>query len=167
MFKNNIFQNYTGGDATGEILIMLLGAFALGYLLRWLQNRFWGCEHCAESELEMELKKMQAGTPDSKVVAAAAPVVTLMPKGVKKDDLKVVEGIGPKIEQLLHDGGIKTWEKLANTHKDRQVQILREAGDRFRMHDPSTWSEQAMLAHEGKWDELDEYQDFLSGGKVM
>jgi len=138
MFKNNIFQNYTGGDATGEILIMLLGAFALGYLLRWLQNRFWGCEHCAESELEMELKKMQAGTPDSEVVAAAAPVVALMPKGVKKDDLKVVEGI-----------------------------ILREAGDRFRMHDPSTWSEQAMLAHEGKWDELDEYQDFLNGGKVM
>jgi len=156
MFKNNVFENYTGGDATGEILFMLLVAFALGYLLRWLQNRFWGCEHCAESELEAAIKE----------VAPVAPVA-MMPAGVKKDDLKIVEGIGPKIEELLHNAGIKTWEALSKAPKGKLQDILRNAGDRFRMHDPSTWAEQAMLANEGKWNDLEEYQDFLNGGKML
>ena len=34
-------------------------------------------------------------------------------KTPKLDDLKIMEGIGPKIEQLLKDGGIATWEALA------------------------------------------------------
>ncbi len=161
MFKNSVFTDYTGGEAMGEILIMLVVAAILGYLLRWLQNRFWGCEHCAESELEAEIKKVQKVAP-----AAVAPVATMMPKGVKKDDLKIVEGIGPKIEELLHNNGIKTWEELSKSTKQRLENILRNAGDRFRMHDPSTWPEQAMLADEGKWDELEEYQDFLNGGKA-
>lgn len=159
MFKNNIFENYTGGDAMGEVLIMLLVAFALGYLLRWLQNRFWGCEHCAESELEAEIKKLHTTTQ--------APVVAPMPVGVKKDDLKIVEGIGPKIEELLQAAGITTWTKLSEASKDELQTILNSAGDRFRMHDPSTWAEQAMLADTGKWNELDEYQDFLNGGKMI
>ena len=32
----------------------------------------------------------------------------------KQDDLKAVEGIGPKIAGLLMDSGIKTWKQLAN-----------------------------------------------------
>jgi len=46
-------------------------------------------------------------------------------------------------------------------------EILQKGGDRFKMHDPQTWSDQAKLAVEGKWVELQEYQDFLIGGKHM
>ncbi len=84
----------------------------------------------------------------------------------KPEDLKVVEGIGPKIEELFHNAGIANWHDLANTDVEKLRQILRDAGSRFQMHDPQTWPEQARLADEGKWDELKEYQDFLQGGRA-
>lgn len=83
----------------------------------------------------------------------------------KKDDLKVVEGIGPKIEQLMHNGGITTWAEMAAASVERLQQILDSAGDRFRLADPGTWPKQAGMAEAGQWKELDEYQDFLQGGK--
>jgi len=165
MFQDTIFKNYTGADASGEILIMLAVAFALGYILRWLMNRFWGCQHCAETELEAEIRRMQG--PDIAAVAPAAVAASTMPVGVKKDDLKIVEGIGPKIEELLHNAGIKTWKELSDSETARLQDILARAGDRFRMHNPETWAEQAELADAGKWQELEEYQDFLNGGRTL
>jgi ribosomal protein L27 len=84
---------------------------------------------------------------------------------IKADDLKIVEGVGPKIETLLHEGGITTWAQLATTEVDRLKEILEAAGPRFQMHNPSTWPAQAKFAHEGNWDELKEYQDMLIGGR--
>ncbi len=82
------------------------------------------------------------------------------------DDLKVVEGIGPKIELLLHGAGIHSFTELAETSVERLKEVLTNAGDRFRMHDPSTWPEQARLAAEGDMGKLKNYQEFLSGGRV-
>ena len=45
---------------------------------------------------------------------------------------------------------------------DRLKGILRRAGDRYRMHDPTSWADQAKLAAEGRWKELDEFQDVRS-----
>jgi len=84
----------------------------------------------------------------------------------KSDDLKAVEGIGPKIEGLLKDAGIKNWSALAASEVSRLQDILTSAGDRYRLADPGTWPKQAELAAAGKWTELKEYQDFLSGGKA-
>jgi predicted flap endonuclease-1-like 5' DNA nuclease len=81
------------------------------------------------------------------------------------NDLKIVEGIGPKIEGLLHDAGVNTWSDLAATSVDRLKEILAAAGERYRLADPTTWPKQADLAAKGNWDELKEYQDFLNGGK--
>jgi len=76
----------------------------------------------------------------------------------KSDDLKIVEGIGPKIEALLKDNGINTWGDLANTSTDHLQEILNAAGNSFQMQKPDTWPHQAKLAHEGKWEELIHYQ---------
>ncbi len=84
----------------------------------------------------------------------------------KPGDLKVVEGIGPKIESLLKNAGIQNWAMLASANVNRLQDILTAAGDRYRLADPGTWPKQAELANEGKWTELKEYQDFLSGGKA-
>ena len=84
---------------------------------------------------------------------------------VKPDDLKIIEGIGPKIEQLLNNKGIKTWAALAAKTADDLKAILEEAGERYRLADPSTWPRQAALAAAGSWDELKEYQQYLDGGK--
>ncbi len=81
------------------------------------------------------------------------------------NDLKIVEGIGPKIEGLLKAGGITTWAELASTPVTKLQSILDAAGDRYRIHKPDSWPKQAGLAAAGKWDELENLQDFLVGGK--
>ncbi|MEM6699647.1 MAG: helix-hairpin-helix domain-containing protein [Bacteroidota bacterium] len=81
------------------------------------------------------------------------------------DDLKVVEGIGPKIEGLLKADGINTWSDLAASSVDRLKEILTKAGDRYKLAVPDTWPKQAELAAAKKWVELREYQDYLQGGK--
>lgn len=105
--------------------------------------------------------------PAVETVAAepAAPKATASKKGPKENDLKIVEGIGPKIEQLLNEGGIITWAELATTPVERLREILDAAGPRYQIHNPSTWPAQSQLAAEGKWDELKELQEKLTGGK--
>lgn len=87
-------------------------------------------------------------------------------KRVKHDDLKVVEGIGPKIEELCDAGGIATWAGLAATPVSRLQEILAAGGERFRMHDPATWPRQAELLSLGKWEEFKQLTDELSGGRA-
>jgi predicted flap endonuclease-1-like 5' DNA nuclease/predicted nucleic acid-binding Zn-ribbon protein len=83
------------------------------------------------------------------------------------DDLKQIEGIGPKIEELLNEEGIYKYEQLAATKVDTLRAILDKAGTRFKMHDPQSWSSQAELADKGEWTKLKEYQDYLVGGRVQ
>jgi predicted flap endonuclease-1-like 5' DNA nuclease len=86
-------------------------------------------------------------------------------KKIKQDDLKIVEGIGPKIEELYINAGISTWKALSETPLETSKKILSDAGERFALHNPGTWAKQAQLAYEGKWETLKEWQDQLDGGK--
>lgn len=87
------------------------------------------------------------------------------PTDAGKDDLKKIEGIGPKIESLLNEAGIFTFAMLAGSDVEKLKEILEAAGSRYRIHDPSTWTKQASLAAEGNWDNLKKLQDELKGGK--
>lgn len=87
-------------------------------------------------------------------------------KRIKADDLKIVEGIGPKIEKLFHNAGIKTWKALAETPVERCQKILDEAGPSYRIHEPDSWPKQSEMAHLGKWAELKEWQDMHTAGRV-
>jgi large subunit ribosomal protein L27 len=106
---------------------------------------------------ETEPEKKKPGTKETLVLPSG--------KKVKRNDLKLVEGVGPKIEGLLKEGGIETWEQFANAPIDKIQAILDEAGPRYKMHDPATWSQQAKLAFEEKWEELESLQDKLKGGR--
>jgi predicted flap endonuclease-1-like 5' DNA nuclease len=81
------------------------------------------------------------------------------------DNLRRIEGIGPKTCDLLEEHGIKTFMQLAETPVDRLRAILEEGGGRFRMADPATWPKQAQLAAEGDWDALAAMQSELVGGR--
>ena len=83
----------------------------------------------------------------------------------KKDDLTKVEGIGPKIQELLNKNGIKTYGELSAMSAKKIKTILESAGSRYRIHDPKTWPKQAKLAAAGNWDKLNAWQEELSGGK--
>lgn len=82
----------------------------------------------------------------------------------KGDDLTLIEGIGPKMSKALTDAGIGTFAKLADASEDDIKSAIEAAGMRFA---PSlvTWAEQAALARDGKWDELEKLQDSLEGGR--
>ncbi|MFK8101897.1 MAG: helix-hairpin-helix domain-containing protein [Saprospiraceae bacterium] len=114
-----------------------------------------------------------APTPKDKV-AAAAEVEEEVEETVEEvktetvttsDDLKKIEGIGPKIAELLQNDGIKTFKELSEATVDRIKEILTAAGSRYKMHDPTTWPDQAKMAANGEWDKLKEWQDSLQGGK--
>ena len=100
----------------------------------------------------------------------AEAVVAEKPAKAKKkvggDDLKLIEGVGPKIAVLLINAGIITFADLAATSAEKVSEILSAAGSNFASHNPATWSDQATLARDGKWDELKELQDRLNGGKA-
>lgn len=84
-----------------------------------------------------------------------------------KDDLKIVEGIGPKIEKIFHESNIFTFADLAATATEDIKKILEKAGSRYVMHDPTTWPKQAKLAKDGRWDELKKWQSELDKGRIV
>ncbi len=125
------------------------------------------------SSLENELKSgvvdkaKDAGTSGgSAALGGVAVGIGNIGGAVKPDNLKKIEGIGPKIAGLLNEGGIQTFNQLANSKVERLQEILDAAGPRYRIHNPGTWPKQAEYAAAGDWDKLKEYQDFLQGGKT-
>lgn len=83
----------------------------------------------------------------------------------KPDELEIIEGIGPKIAILLNDSSIFTFRDLAITPVYKIQEILENAGPQFARQDPSTWTQQAKLAAEGRLNELDDLKLHLIGGR--
>lgn len=81
------------------------------------------------------------------------------PKGFRPDNLKIVDGIGPKIESILKENKIENLADLADQQVEDLKAMLEQAGSRYRMHDPSSWPTQAALARDGQWDELKQLQE--------
>ncbi len=136
----HITTSYDRSDATFEILFMLLIAFLLGYLLARLLH----------------------SKSSSKNLVYGAPT---MAAHSKKDNLKVIEWVGPKIEELLYAGGIMSFADVVHADIEGLQEVLDAAGPKYQMHNPKTWPDQADLAAKGRWKELKEYQDILSGGR--
>ncbi len=110
--------------------------------------------------------KKETKQTEPKVEAkAAAPKAKPAAKKAtgKADDLKKIEGIGPKIASTLVEAGIATFADLAKAKPEAISEII--AGVRGN-HVTDTWPKQAQLAADGKWDELKKWQDELDGGKA-
>ena len=105
---------------------------------------------------------------------AAAPKKEAAPKAEAKkaapkkaaskgDDLKKIEGIGPKIAETLAAAGIVTFADVAKATPAAISEIIADVRGN---HVTDTWPAQAQLAADGKWDELKKWQDELDGGKA-
>jgi len=96
-----------------------------------------------------------------KVEVAEAPKVEVKETAPKKaapkkasgkaDDLKKIEGIGPKIAQTLNENGIVTFEDLSKADPKQIAEFIKDVRGN---HVPDTWPKQARLAADGKWDEF-------------
>ncbi len=84
----------------------------------------------------------------------------------EKNNIEIIEGIGPKIKEILNNARILTFRDIATTPIYRIKDILNAAGPHFSIHDPSSWVEQALLAEEEQWEKLEELKKFLIAGKI-
>jgi len=82
----------------------------------------------------------------------------------KPDDLKIIEGIGPKMEKALQAAGISTFAMLAGASETQIRAAITAAGMRFAPSVP-TWAEQASYAANGDFVGLEAYQKTLVGGR--
>jgi large subunit ribosomal protein L21 len=106
-------------------------------------------------------KKETVKVEETKVAAKA---VTKKVKSSKADDLKKIEGAGPKAAEAMVNAGLDTFAKVAKADPAKLSEILTEASSRLSHLVTTTWPKQADLAANGKWDELKELQDRLDGG---
>ena len=121
--------------------------------------------------------KLEADLADcnKKISVNAAPIAPLISfnssaakaafgKAIKQDDLKIVEGIGPKIEQLFHKFDIKTWKALSEITVAKCQEVLDSGGERYKIHDPASWPMQARMCYENKWTDLRKWQEEHKSG---
>ena len=138
---NNISQTYTLADASSEIVIMFFWTFALWMLLSWLIK------------------------PSSSAVINKENQIIVPTAWNENNDLQLIEGIWPAIEKLLNKHDINSYVDIIAAGVSGLEEILEAWGSRFKIHVPTTWPDQARLANNQKWSELEEYQDILKAGK--
>lgn len=124
-----------------------------------------------EADLAAKAKIDSSGTQSFSTTAVqetffdSTLAANVLGKAIKENDLKIVEGIGPKIEALLNAAGISTWRELSETSTEKLQSILDLGGENYSIHNPSTWAKQASMAYHGKWKELKDWLQGLLGGK--
>lgn len=117
-----------------------------------------------EDTLPQPESETDGAVPVTEEVAEEAQVAAVVPPAPPEpDDLKRIEGIGPKVSSLLNDKGIFTFAQLADTDVSWLKSILDEAG--LTMMNPAAWPTQARVAASGDWDALASLQDELKGGR--
>jgi predicted flap endonuclease-1-like 5' DNA nuclease len=162
------------------ILVVLIVAALLGFFIGYLIRRY---KHLKLSELENEIDQLKIKLDDCRhekqallseleanqgIVFDGKAAASALGYKVVQDDLKIVEGIGEKIDSILKSRGIDTWLKLSQADAVHVKEILLEVGgQQYNIHEPKTWPQQALLAHEGKWVELKKLQDELKGGRLQ
>ena len=135
-------------------LLIVLAVVVVVLLLWWFLGR------------QPKHKEAEAPPPvaaEVPVEEPAPPAPVEKPTPLEPDDLRRIEGIGPKISGVLQEAGIMTFAQLAKADASTLQQILDQAG--IRLADPETWPEQARLAAAGEWDALQKLQDELKGGR--
>jgi large subunit ribosomal protein L19 len=113
------------------------------------------------------MMKVQAATAASKAsaVAAAAVAVQTSSNAVITEDLKRIEGIGPKINDALIAAGITTYAQLAASSEDSLKAAL-EASDMKAHPSMGSWAEQAQLLANGDEEGFKALTDSLNAGRA-
>lgn len=139
MFTIGNFQQ-AATNTTGWLLLLVLGFVLLGLITWWLFRR---------------VNRMQA--------EALGETPTPRTNETREDDLTKIEGIGPKVEKVLKEAGIRNYEALSLANAEEVKSVLNAAG--LQMMNPEGWIEQAQLAARGDWEGLQKLQDELQGGR--
>jgi large subunit ribosomal protein L27 len=132
---------------------------------RKMKNRSYvSVEPVTEVEVavaEAPVKKAEAPIADAKVevkketkaeapkVEARAEVKEEAPKAAPKkeeakvDDLTKLTGVGPKLAEILAEGGFTSYASVASASVEDIRKVLEAAGSRYASKDPAPWIEEA------------------------
>jgi len=151
------------------ILAGMLVAAAAAALFVWLLWWLWSHRDEEEEAPALELKggpsPVEPGV-EEQVPEIAAEAEKAEEAPPEPDDLKRIEGIGPKMSSVLQEAGITTFAQLAEADVSHLEQVLEEADPRLlRLANPATWTEQAALAAAGEWEALEALQNELKGSR--
>lgn len=114
-------------------------------------------DEAAEVVEEAAADEAASAVEDAADEAAAEPV--------EPDNLRRIEGIGPKVAGALNDAGILTFAQITEHTPEQLMAIMQEANVRVLPGAAETWPEQAALAAKGDWEGFEKLQDELKGGR--
>ena len=96
--------------------------------------------------------KKPAKAASKKNGAAAKPA----PAPAKPDDLTKLSGIGARMEVILNDGQLMTYDQLAHA-SSKDLRLIVAAGGALPPSSLKSWPTQAAYAKKGDWDGLNAY----------
>jgi predicted flap endonuclease-1-like 5' DNA nuclease len=154
---------------------LVLG-FLLGWLFNWLLSKWMRKNPPAAARVadESAAREAAAAQHEALVSSAAAPPARLIDVGAARaagfnikhdDDLTIIEGIGPRIDDLFHANGVVSFAQLARLTVPEMLDILERGGPHFQLANPGSWARQAALASENRWAELKRLQEELIAGR--
>jgi large subunit ribosomal protein L27 len=156
----------------------LAGLF-LGWLLNWLFDKFFrrggGSGTATSYVAPAPYSPPVSATPPAVSAPTAAPTIAALaatatafgykiksPNGY--DNFEIIEGIGPKINGVLHAAGVHSFDQLAKMDIASISKILDGAGSNFKLANPESWAQQSALCASGSWEALKKMQDELVAG---
>ncbi len=161
----------------------LLFGVLLGWLLNWLFDRFFrrgggSDQGRGKYSVAAPSAPMPPPSPRPAPSVAAAPVVSAaalasaaagfafskLKSANGYDNFELIEGIGPKINEVMHNAGVHTFAALGAMDIPAIAKILDAAGSNFKLANPETWPQQAALCASGHWEKLKAWQDELVVG---
>jgi len=155
---------------------LVLG-FLLGWLANWLLSKMLRKDVPDRPRVDEAAAALEAArNHDALVEAAAAPPARVIDVGAARaagfnikhdDDLTIIEGIGPKIDDLFHANGVVSFAQLARLSVAEMLEILERGGPHFQLANPGSWARQAALASENRWAELKRLQEDLIAGRPV
>lgn len=157
-------QGYTASGYNSDNCVLMLEAVASEAKKAAPAKKAEAKPAAEKAAAKPAVKKAAAKPVAAKPAAKKAAPAKKTAAPAQPDDLKKIEGIGPKISDLLNAAGIFTFAELSTANKKKLEDVLTAAGSRFRLAKPDTWQQQAKLAAAGKTEELKKLQDELKGG---
>jgi len=100
-----------------------------------------------KAEVKAETKvetKVEAPKAEAKAEAKEeAPKATPKKEEAKADDLTKLTGVGPKLAEILAEGGFTSYASVASASVEDIQKVLEAAGSRYASKDPAPWIEEA------------------------
>ncbi|MFT3790442.1 MAG: hypothetical protein QM741_05055 [Rudaea sp.] len=145
----------------------------VGWLLNWLFSKLFGkhppAQGTASAGSHAASTVRVAATPSSAPVSSSGARLVDLDAARRAgfdlrgaDDLAIIDGIGPKIEELFRGHGVTTFAQVAAMSVPQLQAILDAGGPHFKLANPATWAQQAQLILDNKWGDLRKLHDDLA-----